>query len=223
MREKMLNIATVLAIICAVGTTAFTVWGSKLQTRTAASAQVVPRLQRDWQRYASNGHQMGPSNARVTIVEFADFECPFCGEFKPMLDTILARHPSDVRVVFRHYPLHIHPLAVPAARASECAAEQGRFVPMYSALYQYQDSLGLVPWAWFAKVAGVPQQTAFEACTRRSGTVKALAQDTTAGRELGIHGTPTLLINSLRLDGVPTLDSLEAYIRAAESERGASR
>jgi protein-disulfide isomerase len=217
MRDRLLNVATAVMVICAVLATGFTVSRSVSPTRTPAAAGgiVVPRSQPDWSEYARTGHVIGPRAAPIAIVEFADFQCPFCRTFKTFVDSLRRRHPDQVKLVYRHFPIRTHTLAVAAARASECAARQGRFDEMYETLYDEQASIGVQPWAWFASKAQIPDRSAFDRCVDLTDGIAALATDTVAGNRLGIEGTPTILINGIRLDGVPPLDSLEAYVSRA--------
>jgi Thioredoxin len=99
----------------------------------------------DWHNYIG-GHLLrtGPPNARRVVIEFGDFECPFCARFAHVLDTVAARVPGGVRVYFRHYPLQMHAYAHAAAIASECAAEQGRFEDFYHLAYESGKPLSLI-------------------------------------------------------------------------------
>ncbi len=214
MRDKLLNSATVLMVCLAVASTAATMRLSN-QTDQAIGLGPTVRHQPDWKRYAAGSHTLGPADAPVTITEFADFQCPFCKSLQSDLDTLRARHSLNVRLVFRHLPLPIHRSALAAARASECASMQGRFEPMAHALYESQDSIGAVPFAWFARRAQVPDENAFDVCMRADGPVPGVAEDTAAAKALGIRGTPTLLINDLQVEGVVPLDSLEAFVSRA--------
>ena len=165
------------------------------------------------------GPQSGPSDADVAIVEFADFTCPYCGEFVHYVDS-LRKLGRSVRVVYRHLPSLRNPHSVPAIRASECAASQGRFEGMHRALYAHADSLGTAPWSWFAEVAAVKDRERFGACMRSDAPLAVLHDDTVAARRLRVAGTPTLLIHSTRYDGLPVFDSLMAYVdRAATRKR----
>jgi protein-disulfide isomerase len=117
--------------------------------------------------------------------------------------------------VYRHYPLSTHPHARAAAKASECAGAQGRFEPFHDALFASTDSIGVVPWERFARIAGVPDVTRFKACAASEASVPALALDTAAGHELQVTGTPTMLVNERLITGVPPMDTLEAFVRQA--------
>jgi protein-disulfide isomerase len=80
-------------------------------------------------------HVTGAKNGKITIVEFSDFQCPYCGKYKTTVDQVLKAYPNDVTLVFKHFPLSFHPFAKPAAVASECANEQGKFWQMYDKLF----------------------------------------------------------------------------------------
>ncbi len=127
-------------------------------------------------------------------------------------------------MLYRHFPMPNHRFAVPAARASECAGDQGRFPEMHRALFENADSLGLAPWWWFASLAGVTDSSGFAECVRSSSPLLALERDVREGRRLGVEGTPTLLVGAWRVNGVPPLDTLRAYIkRATEEAKNAPR
>jgi protein-disulfide isomerase len=164
------------------------------------------------------GHTLGADSSGVTLVEFADFECPYCRRFEKYIDSIrsLGYH---VRVVYRHFPLSIHRFAVPAARASECANEQGRFEQMHAILFANSDSLGLAPWWWFARTAGVRDSGRFDSCVRSPSAIRALQRDAVDGNRLGVHGTPTILMDGFKIEGVPPFDSLKAYVQRVRGDR----
>jgi protein-disulfide isomerase len=151
----------------------------------------------------------------VTIVEFSDFECPFCGALAKQLQAIRHHYPNEVAIEYRHFPLSSHHYALAAARASECAAAQGKFEAFHDAVFAAQDSIGVVPWEHFAIIAGVTNMLAFRDCYAQAGPIPALARDTLAGRRLRVRGTPTLLINETRLEGTQPLDTLELYVAKA--------
>jgi len=94
---------------------------------------------------------------------------------------------------------------------------------MYDALYTEQGSIGVQPWAWFAAKAQVPDSLAFDGCVRATGRLAALEADTTAAVRLGVEGTPVILVNGIRLDGIVPLDSLEAYVVRASKAALAAR
>jgi len=170
----------------------------------------------DWRSYSKERHRMGPASARVTVVVFSDFQCPYCKAFAGEARLIREEHPADVAVVFRHLPLSYHVHARPAALAAECAARQGRFGAMHDILFAQQDSLAAKPWGRFAEEAGISDTLAFAQCMSDAPAVeKTIARDSTAGVRIGVAGTPTILIRDLRLSGTPSLPELRRHVEAA--------
>ncbi len=211
-RERLLDVAVTVLTLCAVVTTGLVV---RQQIFPARPRVPKPRAVPEWRMFAREGHLMGPASAPVKIVVFSDFQCPFCALLTMRLRTVRSEYPTQVAVVYRHFPLRIHHGAVGAARASECAALQGRFEPIYNALFTTQDSIGRVPWEYFAGKAGISDIGAFGKCVASRVPFPNVARDTLAGQALEVHGTPTLLINGTLLEGTPPLDTLEAYVQRA--------
>jgi protein-disulfide isomerase len=167
-----------------------------------ASPPSRPEYLENWEALAAGGHREGPANAPVTVIVFADFECPVCQRFwRSSLRPVLRAHRTDAALVYQHFPLSYHRFAYPAARASECAAEQGRFFPFHDGLYEKQDSLGLKSFTAFAADAGVPDLLAFDECNRSTDSVRAVASGTALGIQAGATGTPTILVNGYRFAG----------------------
>lgn len=223
-RDTLVNAAVVLMLMIAAGTTALTVRRELVAAnRRDGFPQGLFEVQEDWLTYSSAGHTLGPPNASVTIVEFADFRCGFCRAFKVDIEALRARYPGDIRLIYRHYPLGTHPLSVAAAQASECAAEQGQFAEMHDALFDEQESIGVSTWSTFAAAAGVRDLDRFISCMERSDPVMAVERDIAAAEQLGIAGTPTVLINGIRVNGNPGLEWLnnevERLRRASEAAR----
>lgn len=204
-REVAVDVATILAALSAVIVTGLFI-RDKFSAPSRGSPPATVSVP-DWRQYAAGGHRIGPPGAAVTIVEFGDYECPACAAFQKTLEAVLAAHPQDVALVYRHWPLPFHRFAYPAARAAECAAAQGRFPQFNQLMYAKQDSLGLVPFDDIAARSGVTDLASFRRCNRQTGKVAAIETDIAAAEKLGGSGTPTILLDSLRLQFPP--DSLE--------------
>jgi protein-disulfide isomerase len=218
--ERLLNAAVAILTGCALVVTALVVRRELATPRPASSAPMqIP----SWRSFAQSGHRMGPAKAPVTIVVFSDFQCPYCAVLMERLQKVRSARPAEVAVVYRHFPVAGHAHAVAAARASECAGEQGRFEPFHDALFAAPpDSIGNVPWERYAEAAGVGDLSKFRECASATGPLTALARDTLAARKLYVNATPTMLINGLRVVGAPSMDSLEAYVgRALRSSAAA--
>lgn len=169
----------------------------------------------NWRDYARGGHRSGPDDAVVTMVVFSDFQCPACRLLATHAKALRREFPGQLAVVHRHSPLAMHPFAIEAARASECAAQQDRFTAFHDALFVEQSAIGLAPWTRFAVNAGVPDVTAFGQCMAAGAASPTLHADTLAARQLKVTGTPTLLVNGLRFTGAPPLDTLRAVVARA--------
>lgn len=143
----------------------------------------------------------GPANAPVTIVEFADFECPFCGAFYPTLKQVEKNYADKVRLVYRQFPLTtIHPNAQKAAEASLCANEQRRFWDFYDALFSDQSRLDVSSLKQRAQALGL-NVSAFNTCLDSGSQAAAVQKDSDEGRKIGVNGTPTVFINGRLLGG----------------------
>ena len=136
----------------------------------------------------------GTENAPVTIVEFSDFQCPFCARMLPPIAGLLDEFPGKLRIVYRHFPLSAHPLAMPAAEASMCANEQGHFWPYHDLIFENQEKLSVEKLRELAEQVGL-DLPAFDACVADSRFRAAVEADMSAGSEAGVQGTPAYFVN----------------------------
>lgn len=210
-KDLALNASTVLVTAVAVAVGSIRVY-EHFQVRDSDVLRTVKV--KSYQRYQAVGHRLGPSNASVTVVEFADFQCPYCAAAARELHTLRARYP-EVAVVYRHYPLAAHPSAFAAAVAAVCADRFGRFEPFHDALFLQRDSLGKKAWSEFARDVGISDTAAFRTCLADSSALAQVNADRKDAQTLGIEGTPVFLINDLEVPGYPVKVRLEEYIRAA--------
>lgn len=210
-KDRVLNAALVLMSICAVITTGLLV---RREVVAAPSLQAMPHKVAEWRQYA-NGHSLGPSSAPVTIVVFSDYQCPYCAKLTNELRALRATRSAEIRVIYRQFPLASHPLALEAARASECAAQQNRFESVHDMMFALQDSLGRISWTELARRAGVSDLPRFEQCSRSVLPVTQIARDTLDGARLKIRGTPTFLVNETLVQGLPPADTLTAMVENA--------
>lgn len=145
-------------------------------------------------------HILGDSAAKTTLLEYGDFECPFCGEAYPIIKSILRKGGKNVRFVFRNFPLRrIHPNAEPAAEAAEAAAAQGKFWEMHDLLFEHQDALDLDALAGYAKVLKLDVSLIRDAIESEAYRARIEA-DFMGGVRSGVNGTPTFFLNGARLD-----------------------
>jgi protein-disulfide isomerase len=149
----------------------------------------------------------GPADAKLTIVLFSDFQCPFCGRVEPSLSELERAFPGQVRVVWKHQPLPMHPQAMPAALAAEAAREQGKFWPMHAKLFSDQRALAPEVYARYAKEIGLDVRRFEQAMSARRGETRVLADQKLAG-EVGASGTPTMFFNCRQVVGAQPLERL---------------
>ena len=161
---------------------------------------------------SAQDHTAGPDDAPVTLVEYGDFECPYCGMAHPIVQAAQRELGSQLRFVFRHFPLaEAHPHARLAAQAAEAAAAQGRFWEMHDMLFEHQDALDVEDLVGYAKSLGL--DTAQFARDIEAGTyAKKVRDDFRSGVRSGVNGTPTFFVNGTRYDG--SWANGEAFIRA---------
>jgi Na+/H+ antiporter NhaA len=166
-------------------------------------------------------HIRGPARAPVTIVEYGDFECPYCGQAEPVVRELLAGH-GDVRYVWRHLPLtDVHPHAQLAAEAAEAAADQGAFWSMHDLLLRHQDALLLPDLLRYATETGLDTERFRDYLARRAGAAR-VAEDVDSADLSGVSGTPTFFINGRRHYGSYDINALAAAVRTAKAA-GAAR
>jgi protein-disulfide isomerase len=165
-------------------------------------------------------HSQGPADAPVTLVEYGDFECPYCGRAYPIVKALQRRLGDRLRFVFRNFPLtNVHPHAAHAAEAAEAAAAQGRYWEMHDRLFERQRALDDAHLQRYAADIGL--DVAHFAAELEAGRHRARVQeDFLSGVRSGVNGTPTFYINGVRHDDSYALDVLLAALeRAAAGER----
>jgi len=161
-------------------------------------------------------HIRGPARAPVTIVEYGDFQCPYCGQAEPVLRNLLAGH-GEVRYVWRHLPLSdVHPRAQLAAEAAEAAADQGAFWPMHDLLLSQQDALAPSDLIRYAGEIGLDTACFRDYLTRRAGAAR-IAEDVDSADLSGVSGVPTFFVNGLRHHGAYDINALTSAVQAAKA------
>ncbi len=156
----------------------------------------------------------GPEDAPVTIVEFSDFQCPFCSRIGPILDKILEKYPDRVRLVFKNYPLtRIHAMAMKAAVASLAARAQGRYWEYHDKLFENHKTLSDKKLHEIAEALGLDLER-FERDRKDPKIRNLIERDRSEARQNGVHGTPTLFVNGRRLKSM----SARAIEQAVERE-----
>jgi Na+/H+ antiporter NhaA len=161
-------------------------------------------------------HVRGPEKAPVTVVEYGDFECPYCGQAEPAVRELLRDH-GDVRYVWRHLPLtDVHPHAQMAAEAAEAAASQGAFWEMHDLLFGHQDALTMRDLLGYAGSLGLDTQRFRSELSTHAGAER-VRQDTDSADLSGVSGTPTFFVNGQRHHGAYDIESLSKAVKLAKA------
>jgi protein-disulfide isomerase len=164
-------------------------------------------------------HTAGPDNAQITLVEYGDYECPYCGMAYPIVRRAQRELGSQLRLVFRNFPLaEAHPHARLAAEAAEAAGAQGRFWEMHDMLFEHQNALAPKDLVGYAKAIGLDTKK-FERDLEAGTYTKRVRDDFRNGVRSGVNGTPTFFVNGERYDG--SWANQEAFINALR--QGAQR
>ena len=168
---------------------------------------------KDWRDGLQFGLPLyGSANAPVVIMEFSDFECPFCKQFHEVLHQTALADSTRVRVVYMAFPLPNHRFALPAARAAECAYHLGQLVTWVNQVYEMQDSLGLIPWGELAARAGIEDTAKIAACARKPADYPRIEGALAFGRQRGVEATPTIWINGNQFRGGLARETLDRLI-----------
>ena len=216
-------VVSILTFVLGLGV-GYVLWGTNLvldnrqQTASQAGSPVVEapvEEQPQFVRYdiPSEGfYAIGPANAPITIVEFSDYQCPFCRRWHDQVyQPLLNEYPGKIRLVYRHLPLtSIHPEAFSAAEASMCAGEQNAYWPFHEKLFS-SESLGNTVYTQYAQDLGLDMST-FEACMADHKYQEAVQFDLDFAVNLGVRSTPTFFINGLAIVGAQPLDVFKQVI-----------
>jgi protein-disulfide isomerase len=154
----------------------------------------------------------GSQNAPITIIEFSDFQCSYCKRVLTVLNQVLERYPTQVKLAFRDFPIqNIHPQAQKAAEAAHCAAEQGKFWEYHDLLFEKQDSLPQADHVEHAKSLGL-EVAAFQTCVDSRKYKEKVERNYADGVKAGVSGTPAFFINGRLLSGAQPLEAFKAVI-----------
>ncbi len=167
---------------------------------------------------AADGPSRGPAKAPVTIVEFSDFECPYCGRAEAVVSQVLQSYGDKVRLVYRDYPLPMHPSAPKAAEAAHCAEDQGKFWEMHGKLFANQRELEVDSLKKYAKDLGLDAGK-FAACLDSGQKAKVVDAHRKAGDEAGVSGTPAFFVNGILLSGAQPYEAFKQLIDTELAKR----
>ncbi len=164
---------------------------------------------------AAEGPSRGPQDAAVTIVEFSDYQCPFCKRAEPTVEQIAQRYPAQVRIVYRHFPLdNIHPEARGASEAAACAEDQGKFWEYHAQVFESSPKLEKGALRQAAEKVKL-DLASFDQCVGERRHQAKVEKDLEAGRAAGVSGTPAFFVNGIPLSGA---QPVEKFVELIERE-----
>jgi protein-disulfide isomerase len=187
---------------------AYQTFVEQLKLKTAVRISLEPPRQKI---ATADSPAQGPANAPIELVEFSDFQCPFCYRSFPTVKQVMDTYSGKVRFVYRNYPLPNHPNARPAAEAAQCAHEQGQFWPYHDRLFADQSKLSDTDLKAAAAALGLDAGR-FNACLDSHKYQARVEADTKAGNEAGVNGTPAFFINGRLLSGAQPFDEFKKII-----------
>ena len=161
---------------------------------------------------ADDDASWGKKNAKVTIIEFSDFQCPFCKRSRDTIEKIKKEYPNDVKIVYRDFPLVFHPKAPKASEAAECAHEQGKFWEMHDKIYEgAPDKLEVEDFKGYAKDLKL-NTSKFDKCLDSDKYASEVKKDFEDGQKAGVSGTPTFFVNGRKLVGAQPYEQFKSLI-----------
>lgn len=218
--EKLSSGALTLAVIVV---TALLVRREFGEGNIEGKRAVVAGFEKNWQKLLLEGRSIGPESAPVTLVYFSEVECPFCREFEQRLAKIDSIFPQAINRRLIHFPLPSHRNALAGAYSLECSGQQGRFREMLAVVFSRQSHLDDVKWTELAGTAGVGDLTAFARCMDSDSTKATIKRAQRLGEEFKVKGTPTIVLNGWRINGLPpesTLVRIIGDVRGGRSPKG---
>jgi protein-disulfide isomerase len=187
--------------------------------KTEAKVEILlPPYRAPRQNVEAKGPSRGPVGAPITIVEFSDFECPYCSRAEEVVSEVVRVYGDKIRVVYRDLPLPMHPNAAKAAEAAHCAGEQGKYWEMHAKLFSNQRALDVASLKGYAKDLKL-DQAKFDKCLDSGATAALVEEGRKAGNELGINGTPAFFVNGVMINGAQPFDAFKEVIDAELAEK----
>jgi protein-disulfide isomerase len=188
----------------------YLLWGSSQPSGAAGAADTAPARR---VTVSTDGQPtFGPSDAKVTIVEFSDYQCPYCQVwYKQVYQQLLTSYPNKIRFVYRDLPLPMHPEAIPAALAADCAGEQGDYWKYHDALFNQQYGLSRTAYDRYAADLGLDSK-AFAACLDSQRYLSKIQANASDAASAGLNSTPSFVINGRVLIGALPFADFKAVI-----------
>lgn len=210
-KKSILTISALTLLILLSGASCNSTIYDNVDSSSTPSNGQVSGSSVDKDTLIGNAHYRGLQNAKVTIVEFSDFECPACASAHPVIKKVLEKYPNDVRLVYRHFPLSYHKNSTKATYAFEAAAKQGKTWEMFDLIFENSAKLNDGIYEEFARQIGLDIDQFNK--DRASDEIKKIVDDDRdLGIKLNLKGTPTFYINGEEFNGQSTVNGFSKEI-----------
>lgn len=210
MKIKTENIFSGILVICALIVIILLLRKEFSSTDTKLNWSVV----NNWKELIPEEEWKDENNKhKVYIVEFFDYECPYCSVLDATLDTIKSKYGDKIKIIRYHFPLNIHPLAYRTAIAAECAESQGMFDSYHKELMANQYKLNSINYTEVARLIGIKELGKFQKCVDEEETADVIANNVRLAKEFKVNGTPTLIINNKMISGAINTEEIEKIIK----------
>lgn len=188
-------------------------WGGNADSAPQQANQAPTSPPRRFEVEAGDNPALGPADAPITIIEFSDYECPFCARWhQQVYSRLMKEYEGQIRFVYRDFPLeNIHPNAVSAAIAAHCAGEQGAYFPFHDALFSYEYGLNREAYLTYAKRLELDLR-AFEVCLDEARYADKVQANLEYGLSVGVSSTPTFFVNGIIIIGAQSFDVFQQVI-----------
>lgn len=210
-KDKISLAFTGVLVTCAIIITSFVI----RQEFFPPEPEPEIRQVENWQQLELNGQETGPEDAPVQIVEFFDYQCPFCKSVQQSVKAVQQKYSGKVSVVYEHFPLSGHEYAFEAAVAAECAAKEDRFAQFHDLLFSNQDQIGNIQYSNLANQANIEDITSFNKCMRSGQTAPIVESGLDLADELGVDAVPAFIINGKLITGALSEQRLEGLVKNA--------
>ncbi len=184
-----------------------------VNTNIEQPSNPLPAPQAEVPPVTADDHVKGGKNAKVTLIEYSDFECPFCARHYETMNKIVKEYGDKIQIVYRHFPLSFHSNAEKAAEASECAAEQGKFWEMHDKIFEANlaGEMSVAKWKEVAKKLGL-NTSKFNDCLDSGKYASKISQQMNEGSAAGVEGTPATFVNGELVSGALPYDQFKQII-----------
>lgn len=210
MKYDKSNIFTAFLIVGAIFISSLVIYQNFFFERS--KLKIVDREVIGWRGIELKGQRKGNVDAPIQIVEFFNYECPYCKEVEPIIQKIYQEFPDKISIVFEHFPLDTNSIAFDAGIVAECAGNQGKFSKMHNLLFSNQEQLDSISFDSLAATARVDNIIEFSKCRNEQITYNVVKSGISLANNLEIGGVPTFLINGKVVPGVVSKESLTDLI-----------